>query len=198
MSEKDKSLFLKAMQGVVPLDTVEKRPLYDSNSISQTQKEVIKQVKRKAKANQHSLNSHEPKQFDRSYHVKPVTAFENLLYHRKGLRLQELSKLKKGEFAVQAILDLHGYTQDEAELQTIAFVNDCYQNKYRYVRIIHGKGYNSEDNFPILKNLVNQILRQKEQVLAFTSTPQKDGGTGAVNMFLKAQYPCLYKPLTLL
>jgi len=186
MSEEDKSLFLEAMQGVEPLDTVEKRPMYNSHNISQTQKEVIKQVKRKAKANQLGLNSHEIQQLDRSYVVKQVTAFENVLFHRKGLRLQELSKLKKGEFAAQATLDLHGYTQDEAELQIIAFVNDCYQSKYRYIRIIHGKGYNSEDNFPILKNLVNQLLRQKEQVLAFTSTPQKDGGTGAVNVFLKA------------
>ena len=186
MSEEDKSLFLEAMQGVVPLDTVEKRPLYNSNAISQTQKEVIKQVKRKAKVSQNRRKSDDIKTLDRSYQVKQVTAFESLLYHRKGLRLQELTKLKKGEFAVQAILDLHGFIQDEAELQTIAFINDCYQNKYRYIRIIHGKGYNSEDDFPILKNLVNQILRQKKQVLAFTSTPQKDGGTGAVNVFLKA------------
>lgn len=186
MSEEDKSLFLEAMQGVVPLDNVEKRPIYNLNIISQTQKEVIKKVKRKANANMHRLNSHETEQLDRSYHVQEVTAFENLLYHRKGLRLQELSKLKKSEFAVQAILDLHGYTRDEAELQIIAFVHDCYQNKYRYIRIIHGKGYNSEDRFPTLKNLVNQILRQKKQILAFASTPQKDGGTGAVNVFLKA------------
>ena len=186
MSEEDKSLFLEAMQGVVPLDTVEKRPLYNSSTISQTQKEVIKQVRRKAKASQNPLKSRDIQPLDRSYQVKQVTAFETLFYHRKGLRLQELTKLKKGEFSVQAILDLHGFTQDEAELQTIAFINDCYQSKYRYIRIIHGKGYNSEDNFPILKNLVNQILRQKKQVLAFTSTPQKDGGTGAVNVFLKA------------
>ena len=132
MSEEDKSLFLEAMQDVVPLNTVEKQPLYNSSTINQTQKEVIKRVKRKSKATKNSLKSHEIQTLDRSYQVKQVSAFESLLYHQKGLRLQELSKLKKGEFTVQAILDLHGFTQDEAELQTIAFVNDCYQNEYRY------------------------------------------------------------------
>ena len=50
---------------------------------------------------------------------------------------------------------------------------------------MHGKGYNSEAQFPILKNLVNQTLRTLTAVLAFSSAPEKDGGAGAVNILMK-------------
>ncbi|BCN93414.1 hypothetical protein THMIRHAM_11990 [Thiomicrorhabdus immobilis] len=183
MPTEDKSLFLEAMQGVTPLNTTEKRAEYNPKKVNQAQKEVLKKVKRKA---QKQLNRASAIASNKELHIAKVGAFEKLLYHQKGIRLQELSKLKKGDFSVQAILDLHGLTQDNAEQKTIEFVSQCYQDKYRFIRIIHGKGYNSEDEFPVLKNLVNQLLRQIDGVIAFSSTPEKDGGSGAVNIFLRA------------
>lgn len=183
MPSEDKSLFLEAMQGVTPLNTTEKRAEYNHKVVSRAQKEVLRQVKRKASK---QLSTASAMVANKSLSIAKVTAFESLLYHQKGIRLQELSKLKKGDFNVQAILDLHGLTQDTAEQKTIEFIAQCYQDKYRFIRIIHGKGYNSEDEFPVLKNLVNKLLRQIDGVIAFTSTPEKDGGTGAVNIFLRA------------
>ncbi|HHT00027.1 MAG TPA: DNA mismatch repair protein MutS [Thiomicrospira sp.] len=146
----------------------------------------MKRVKRKQKVYKTSLETDNPHKLDKAKHVTKVTTFESLFYHQKGIRLQELSKLKKGDFTVQAVLDLHGLTIDQAEIESLDFIHRAYQEYFRYIRIIHGKGYNSDDSYPALKNLVNQILRQTKLVLAFSSTPEKDGGTGAVNIFLKS------------
>ena len=53
------------------------------------------------------------------------------------------------------------------------------------VRIIHGKGRNSEARLPVLKNLVDRILRQRADILAFHSPPAAQGGTGAVLVLLE-------------
>lgn len=115
-----------------------------------------------------------------------VGAHESLLFHRKGLRLQELTRLKKGDFDLEWTLDLHGMTLEAAEPQLRHFIDQAWLKKRRFLLIIHGKGYNSETGYPILKNLVNQRLQQFVEVLAFCSAQQKDGGTGAAYVLLKA------------
>ena len=52
------------------------------------------------------------------------------------------------------------------------------------VRIIHGKGRYSAEGVPVLKNLVDRMLRQRADVLAFHSAPAAQGGTGAVLVLL--------------
>jgi DNA-nicking Smr family endonuclease len=52
------------------------------------------------------------------------------------------------------------------------------------VRIVHGKGINSTDSLPVLKNVVDRVLRQRSDVLAFHSAPPAQGGTGAVLVLL--------------
>ena len=53
------------------------------------------------------------------------------------------------------------------------------------VRIVHGKGRNSEERLPVLKNLVDRVLRHRADVLAFHSAPAAQGGTGAVLALLE-------------
>jgi DNA-nicking Smr family endonuclease len=53
------------------------------------------------------------------------------------------------------------------------------------VRIVHGKGLHSETGVPVLKNLVDRLLRQRADVLAFHSAPPAQGGRGAVLVLLR-------------
>ena len=66
-----------------------------------------------------------------------------------------------------------------------AFLRDCRRHGLGCVRIIHGKGRNSEDRLPVLKNLVDGLLRQRGDVLAFHSPPSAQGGSGAVLVLLE-------------
>ena len=52
------------------------------------------------------------------------------------------------------------------------------------MRIIHGKGLQSDGGAPVLKNLVDRLLRLRNDVLAFHSAPTGQGGTGAVLVLL--------------
>jgi DNA-nicking Smr family endonuclease len=55
------------------------------------------------------------------------------------------------------------------------------------VRVVHGKGLNSKDQAPVLKNLVDRLLRQRGDVLAFRSARAGDGGIGAVLVLLRRE-----------
>lgn len=109
-----------------------------------------------------------------------------LFFARSGIQQKVQRKLRRGEFPIEAELDLHGYTVVEAKAAIHQFFNECKKQHLRYVRIIHGKGYRSEQNIPILKTYVAYWLPQHHDVLAFSSAQSKDGGSGAVYIILKS------------
>jgi DNA-nicking Smr family endonuclease len=113
-----------------------------------------------------------------------LTAEDTLSFLSHGLQKKVLTKMRQGYFGVDAELDLHGLTAQQAKQQLLRFLHYCVEDGCRCVHIIHGKGYRSENNQPVLKNQVNQWLRQHNDVQAFCSAAQKDGGAGAVLVLL--------------
>lgn len=108
-----------------------------------------------------------------------------LRFSRQHVGKRTMRKLQRGGYSVQAELDLHGMTVDEARQRLADFIDySAAQGKY-CVRIVHGKGIGSGDRGPVLKNAVNRWLRRWDSVLAFVSTRQVDGGTGAVYVLLQ-------------
>lgn len=105
-------------------------------------------------------------------------------YRRDEVASRVLSRLKRGEFAVQDELDLHGLRLDQAQLLLREFLRHVTAEGFGCVRIIHGKGRNSE-GIPVIKNFVDQHLRHRRDVLAFHSAPAGQGGTGAVLVLMK-------------
>ena len=97
-------------------------------------------------------------------------------------------RLHRGDFAVQAQCDLHGHTVEEAKVVLQRFVTQSYTAGQRCVRVIHGRGRNSRDNRPILKEQVQLWLshgRLSRLVLVFATAPVTDGGAGAVYVLLR-------------
>ena len=113
----------------------------------------------------------------------PASALEagDALGHRRDdVPAQVLRRLARGEYAAQEELDLHGLPAREAESLLREFLRDCRAHGVGCVRIVHGKGRNSGERLPVLKNLVDRVLRHRADVLAFHSPPPAQGGTGAV------------------
>jgi len=110
---------------------------------------------------------------------------DSLSYVASGLQTAVLKKLRKGNFGLDAELDLHGLSSNAAKQQLLQFLYDCTQTGYRCVNIVHGKGYRSTDQLPVLKNNLNLWLRQHQEVLAFCSASPKNGGSGAVLVLLR-------------
>ncbi len=116
-----------------------------------------------------------------------VETGEELLYKRAGIQNQLFKRLRRGQFIVEAELDLHGLTMSLAKRELTDFLNTCRYYNRRCIRIIHGKGRGSRDGKPVLKIHVNHWLRMYDDVLAFCSARQVDGGTGAIYVLLRQQ-----------
>ncbi len=117
--------------------------------------------------------------------IKNIYQQDSISFLAPGLQKKVLKKLRKGYFGLDASIDLHGLTSREAKYQLSKFIHFNVEDGCRCIHIIHGKGYRSPDNLPVLKNDINLWLRQHKDVQAFCSTPPKDGGTGAVFVLLK-------------
>ena len=105
-----------------------------------------------------------------------------------GLDPRLLRRLRKGEFAYQAHLDLHGLTADEARPVVEAFLQRAHQDGKRCVLIVHGRGRNSKDQIPVLKSRLTTWLARGQWsrlILAFTSARACDGGAGALYVLLR-------------
>jgi DNA-nicking Smr family endonuclease len=113
-----------------------------------------------------------------------LVAADPTQFARAGVPEGTLRKLRRGQFRIQAELDLHGLSQAQAKVQLREFLNAAWQRDARCLRIVHGKGLRSGANGPVLRALVNSVLRRTVPVLAFTSARQVDGGTGAVYVLL--------------
>ena len=119
------------------------------------------------------------------YEPAEIETGEELLYTRPGLQHAVIRKLRRGQYAIEAQLDLHGATVIQARESVHTFLTEARAQGKRCVRIIHGKGNSSEGKLPVLKGKVNAWLQQKDEVLAFCSAQPNDGGTGAVYVLLK-------------
>jgi DNA-nicking Smr family endonuclease len=113
---------------------------------------------------------------------------DGLYFKRDGVQSRLFQKLKRGQFRLESELDLHGMTIAVAKEAICAFLAKAQQRNWRCVRIIHGKGYGSAKGVPVLKSKVNNWLQQRDDVLAFCSARQVDGGTGAIYVLLKKSH----------
>ncbi|MFQ5936454.1 MAG: Smr/MutS family protein, partial [Acidiferrobacterales bacterium] len=78
-----------------------------------------------------------------SHDAAEIETGEELLYVRPGLRPNAIRKLRRGLYAIEAELDLHGMRVPEAHTLLKDFLRDCQLERKRCVRIIHGKGLGS-------------------------------------------------------
>ena len=111
---------------------------------------------------------------------------DELLFLRSGLSNQILKKLRRGYWATQDHLDLHGLRTEEARALLVSFLNNALVHGLRCVRIVHGKGLRSKNAEPVLKRKIGNWLAQRDEVLAFVQARPEDGGSGAVMVLLKA------------
>ncbi|MGZ5000454.1 MAG: Smr/MutS family protein [Methylomonas sp.] len=131
------------------------------------------------------LEQVDPLQNDVDDNLETLYQEDKVGFIAPGLQKNVLKKLRKGYYGLDADIDLHGLSSREAQLQLLRFLHYCVEDGCRCVQIVHGKGYHSPDNQPVLKNDINLWLRQHKDVLAFCSTPPRAGGTGALYVLLR-------------
>lgn len=105
-----------------------------------------------------------------------------------GLDPGIVRRLRRGEFAVQGHIDLHGMTREEAKAAVDAFLKKARSAGKRCVLLVHGRGIHSKDQMPILKEALKNWLataRFGRHVLAFATARPVDGGGGAIYVLLR-------------
>jgi len=107
-----------------------------------------------------------------------------LSFRRADIGPEVVRKLRRGVWAIQAQLDLHGLRREEARERLNRFIFEARRGGLRCVRVIHGKGNGSPGREPVLKGKVKSWLVQKKDVIAFTQARASDGGNGALLVLL--------------
>ena len=105
-----------------------------------------------------------------------------------GLDPRVARRLRRGDFAWQAHIDLHGLTAAEARETVDRFILESFRAGRRCVLLVHGRGLNSKDRTPVLKERLKGWLahgRIAKVVLAFTTARPHDGGAGALYVLLR-------------
>ncbi|SDV47960.1 Smr/MutS family protein [Chitinasiproducens palmae] len=110
---------------------------------------------------------------------------DSISFRRNGIGFDVVRRLRRGEWVVQAQLDLHGLRREEAREALSSFIHEAGKQHLRCLRVIHGKGLGSANREPVLKGKVRSWLTQKNEVLAFAETRDRDGGAGAVLVLLQ-------------
>lgn len=172
----DTRLLTDAMQGVKAVHESKKKILkrHDVRHFRQTsQDDNPQQLLEEAMQETHRLNATNLPEFMEGFveGINPIT----------------MEKLKRGEFSVQKILDLHGYSINDADELFQAFIKDTVREGLKCVKIIHGRGLKSK-GAPVLKEyLKTWIIKamHRKWVLAFCNTIMSDGGPGSTHILLK-------------
>jgi DNA-nicking Smr family endonuclease len=123
--------------------------------------------------------------FESEFDESTLERGDELLFCKPGVQKQVLRKLRRGQYHIDAELDLHGMTVAVAKTALSEFLNQRRVSSQRCVKIIHGKGLGSVNKQPVIKNKLNNWLRHRDDVLAFCSARNVDGGTGAIYLLLK-------------
>jgi DNA-nicking Smr family endonuclease len=117
-------------------------------------------------------------------HVEMVKPYDVLSYRCNGLQDGVFRKFRLGKYLIDARLDLHNKTVDQARSDLYRFIEDATKYDLRNLMILHGKG--EKEAVPaLLKSWVNKWLPQLEDVLAFHSCQPQHGGTGAIYVMLR-------------
>ena len=113
-----------------------------------------------------------------------LAPFDELSFVRPGVQHGVFKQLRLGKYEIDARLDLHKHTVDQARAALYQFILDCLENNIRTLLISHGTGAGRETP-ALLKSCVNHWLPQLQEVLAFHSAQKHHGGYGATYVMLK-------------
>ncbi len=109
---------------------------------------------------------------------------DGLSFRRPGVGAEVVTRLRRGHWAIQGEIDLHGLRRDEAREQLAGFVREATRRGQRCLRVVHGKGHGSPGRQPVLKAKAQRWLAQCAEVIAFAQASGPQGGAGALIVLL--------------
>jgi len=177
MSEDELDLFYKEMADVQPLPRREERVLPRPDK---SPSPGLLYRRESAQRAQGMDESRLPTAF-----VEPVRPEAIISFKRDGIQNGVFRRLQRGAYEIEAMLDLHGLTVEQARHEVYVFIHDCLRYDVRSALISHGKGRRNKDQIPLLKSFLARWLPLFPEVMAFHSAQKWHGGAGAVYVLLR-------------
>jgi DNA-nicking Smr family endonuclease len=176
----DTSIFTQAMLGVAPIDkkVVRKTPAHEKKTAPPYPAPDIEQ----------EVMEHLRDLVDGTIDMDITFSDEYIEGSISGVDRNTMRRLKRGLIPVQDHIDLHGLTQKDAEVRVREFLTKSQTRGLQCVLIVHGRGLNSPDSIPVLKERLPVWLNRgpaRKIVKAFSSARPYDGGTGAIYVLLR-------------
>jgi DNA-nicking Smr family endonuclease len=184
MARDDEFFFRRLMSGVVPLD--EDKHGRVTNSAAPKKKVVTPQTP--------------PRDPDEDVRdrlmelVEGATRFEvtddgkRLLGRRLDLSPSAWRSFREGQMSIDARIDLHGRTSDEARCAIESFLKERRARKDRVALVVHGRGEHSPAGIGVLRGEIAAWLSQgraSQHVAAFATARADDGGEGALYVLVR-------------
>lgn len=117
----------------------------------------------------------------------PQSPTSLILGNYAGVDAATVRRIKRGQLAVGARIDLHGMTQAEAQPALMAFIQNSAENNKRLVLVITGKGRIGQGG-GVLRTMLPGWLNHpeiKSHILAFDTAQIRHGGSGAFYILLR-------------
>jgi DNA-nicking Smr family endonuclease len=112
---------------------------------------------------------------------------DGLSFRRPGIGSDVVARLRRGHWAIQGEIDLHGLRREEARATLAEFLAEAMRRGWRCLRVVHGKGLGSPGREPVLKAKVQRWLAQSHAVIAFAQASAPQGGAGALVVLLRGR-----------
>jgi DNA-nicking Smr family endonuclease len=176
-SESGEELFRKAMEGVTPIsrDNYVERIFQielPEGPKNKDDVETLKKLTDLVKYGEGFNISDTPEYIEGTgYHVHPSVA----------------RRLHRGDFSIQAYIDLHGLRVDDAKEVFDKFLKWAVTTGKRGVLVVHGRGLSSPSE-PVLKKKFIEWLTHglwRKWIIAYSSARLCDGGAGATYVLLR-------------
>lgn len=171
----DDNLFLQQMQDVKPIKVAPTVALA-SPRVDKTNVEKRREMATKELAKDKNFLSGE--------YIEPVDPLAILEFKRDGVQNGVYRNLRLGKYQIDARLDLHNMTVEQARTAVFQFVTDCMNYDIRCALITHGKS-EGRDRPALLKSCVAHWLPQLDNVMAFHSAQKRHGASGATYILLR-------------
>jgi DNA-nicking Smr family endonuclease len=171
----DSDLFLQQMKDVKPIKVEEKVTL-----VSPHQDKTSVETRRKAATAELAKD----KNFLSGEYIEPLDPLAVIEFKRDGVQNGVYRSLRMGKYQIDARLDLHNMTVDQARSAVFQFIKDCMAHDIRCALITHGKGEGREQPAQ-LKSCVAHWLPQFPEILAFHSAQKVHGWVGATYVLLR-------------
>ncbi len=141
---------------------------------------IDKETRRKAAENSEAV-SEDPLSSEPVALVEPL---DIIAFKRPGVQNGVYKNLRLGKYSLDARLDLHRMSVEQARQAIYRFVTDCVAHDVRAALITHGKGEGRETP-AMLKSCVAHWLPELEEVLAFHTAQKQHGSYGATYVLFK-------------